>query len=103
GVAFLVVTGMALAVAALSFPYAANGTVLTGLFPARTRYTGVSFAQNAAGVIAGFVPLAATSLVAAADTHWWPAAALLAALSLLTAAAGAIAPRLSVSLPGFRH
>ena len=61
----LVILGMTLAVAALSLPYAASGTVLTGLFPAKTRYTGVGFAQNTAGMISGFIPLAATALVAA--------------------------------------
>ncbi|WP_208292766.1 MFS transporter [Naumannella halotolerans] len=59
----LVVAGMAIAVSALSFPDAASGTVLTGLFPATTRFTGVAFAQNAAGVLAGFLPLVATALV----------------------------------------
>ena len=103
GVPVLVILGMTLAVATLSLPYAANGTILTGLFPARTRYTGVGFAQNAAGVVSGFIPLAATGMVAAAADHWWPAAVLLVALSLFTAVAGIIAPRLSVDLPGFKH
>jgi MFS family permease len=99
----LVVVGMTLAVATLSFPYAASGTVLTGLFPARTRYTGVGFAQNTAGMLSGFVPLLATGMVAAAGNQWWPAAAMLVFLSVFTAVAGAIAPRLSVNLPGFKH
>lgn len=103
GNAAVVVIGMVIAVATLSFPYAASGTVLTGLFPASTRYTGVGFAQNVAGMISGFVPLVATSLVASAAGHWWPAAAILIFLSLFTAVAGVIAPRLSVSLPGFKH
>lgn len=99
----LVVLGMTVAVAALSFPYAASGTVLTGLFPARTRYTGVGFAQNTAGMISGFIPLLATSFVAQADMHWWPAAAMLVFLSVFTAIAGVLAPRMSVALPGFKH
>lgn len=99
----LVVVGMTLAVATLSLPYAANGTVLTGLFPARTRYTGVGFAQNTAGMVSGFLPLLATAMVAAASDHWWPAAVLLVLLSLFTAAAGVIVPRMSVDLPGFKH
>ena len=103
GTPALVILGMTLAVATLSLPYAANGTILTGLFPARTRYTGVGFAQNTAGMVSGFIPLAATGMVAAAADHWWPAAALLVALSLFTAAAGIIAPRMSVELPGFKH
>lgn len=99
----LIVVAMTVAVAALSLPYAASGSVLTGLFPAKTRYTGVGLAQNIAGMISGFIPLLATSLVAATDNHWWTAAAMLAFLSLFTAVAGAIAPRLSVQLPGFKH
>ncbi|SDQ08412.1 MFS transporter [Leucobacter chromiiresistens] len=99
----LVVLAMTLAVAALSLPYAASGTVLTGLFPAKTRYTGVGLAQNTAGMLSGFIPLLATGFVAAAADHWWPAAAMLIFLSLFSAFAGAVAPRLSVKLPGFKH
>ncbi|GAA2186419.1 MULTISPECIES: MFS transporter [Leucobacter] len=99
----LVVLSMTLAVAALSLPYAASGTVLTGLFPAKTRYTGVGLAQNTAGMLSGFIPLLATGFVAAAANHWWPAAAMLIFLSLFSAFAGAVAPRLSVNLPGFKH
>jgi MFS family permease len=103
GNSVLVVIGMVLAVATLSFPYAASGTVLTGLFPARTRYTGVGFAQNTAGMLSGFIPLLATGLVASAGNHWWPAAVMLVFLSLFTAVAGVVAPRMSVNLPGFKH
>ncbi|GAA1345884.1 MFS transporter [Arthrobacter roseus] len=99
----VVVLAMTLAVATLSFPYAASGTVLTGLFPASTRYTGVGFAQNVAGMVSGFIPLLAIALVAAAGDHWWPAAAILVFLSLFTAVAGVIAPRMSVDLPDFKH
>lgn len=99
----LIIIAMVLAVATLSLPYAASGTVLTGLFPAKTRYTGVGLAQNVAGMLSGFIPLLATGFVAAAANHWWPAAAMLVFLSLFTAVAGALAPRLSVNLPGFKH
>ncbi|THJ66260.1 MHS family MFS transporter [Arthrobacter echini] len=99
----LVVLGVVLAVATLSFPYAASGTVMTGLFPATTRYTGVGFSQNVAGMLSGFIPLLAVSLTAAADRQWWPAATILVVLSLFTAVAGYLAPRMSVDLPGFRH
>ncbi|WP_084499529.1 MFS transporter [Brevibacterium album] len=103
GSAVLVIAGMTVAVSALSFPYAASGTVLTGLFPASTRFTGVAFAQNTAGMLSGFVPLLTTAMVAAAGSHWWPAATLLVAVSAFTAVAGILAPRMSQDLPGFRH
>ncbi|PFG66873.1 putative MFS family arabinose efflux permease [Propionibacteriaceae bacterium ES.041] len=99
----LVVLGMTIAVAALSYPYAASGTVMTGLFPAATRYSGAAMSQNLAGVVSGFVPFMATAWVAAADRHWWPAAVLLAAISLITLIGGVVAPRNSVDLPGFKH
>lgn len=100
---FLIVLGMTIAVAALSVPYAASGTVLTGLFPAKYRYTGVGMAQNVAGMVSGFIPMIATALVASAANHWWPAAAMLVFLSLFTAASALISPRMSVNLPGFKH
>jgi Na+/melibiose symporter-like transporter len=103
GSSVLVIVGMTIAVSALSFPYAASGTVLTGLFPATTRFTGVAFAQNTAGMLSGFVPLVTTAMVAAAGDHWWPAAALLVAVSAFTAVAGYLAPRMSQDLPGFKH
>lgn len=99
----LVVLGMTIAVAALSYPYAASGTVMTGLFPAATRYSGAAMSQNLAGVVAGFVPFMATAWVAAADKHWWPAAVLLGLISLITLIGGVVAPRHSVALPGFKH
>lgn len=103
GVPALVIIGMAIAVAFLSFPYAASGTVLTGLFPAKTRFTGVAFAQNTAGMLSGFVPLITTALVAGAGNHWWPAAAMLVIVSLFTAFAGFVTPKMSPHLPGFKH
>lgn len=103
GVEILVILGVVIPVCALSLPYAASGTVLTGLFPATTRYTGVGIASNSAGMLAGFVPLIATGSVAAVNNHWWPAAMLLVVLSLLTAVSGLLAPRISVNLPGFKH
>jgi MFS family permease len=103
GSSVLVIVGMTIAVSALSFPYAASGTVLTGLFPAETRYTGVAFAQNTAGMLSGFVPLLTTAMVTAVGNHWWPAAALLVVVSIFTAYAGFVAPRMSQDLPGFKH
>lgn len=99
----LVVLGITIAVAALSYPYAASGTVMTGLFPAATRYSGAAMSQNLAGVVVGFVPFMATAWVAAADKHWWPAAVLLGLISLITLIGGVVAPRHSVALPGFKH
>lgn len=99
----LVVLGMTLGVAALSYPYATSGAVLSALFPLTTRLSGMAMAQNLSGVAAGFVPLIATAVVAAADNAWWPAALLLVLVSLISVVCGACAPRLSQKITGYLH
>ncbi|GAB3704258.1 MFS transporter [Mariniluteicoccus flavus] len=100
----LVILGMTLAVLVLSIPYAAMGSILTGLFPARSRFTGVAMSSNGAAIVGGFVPMIAAGVTAWAGGHWWPAAVLLTVISLLTALGAFLAPRLSVDLgSSFRH
>lgn len=99
----LVLLGMAIAVLSLSVPYAAMGSILTGLYPVRARYTGVAMSSNGAAVLGGFVPVIATALVAGADKHWWPAAAMLVVISLLTAFGSWWAPRVSQNLGTYKH
>jgi len=89
----LVVTGIVLGIALLSVSYAASGVVLTALFPARLRYTGVALAANFAAVVSGFVPMAATGLLAWGDETSVGPAWLLVGLSLVTALSGFLATR----------
>ncbi|MEO3830264.1 MFS transporter [Actinomadura sp. B10D3] len=83
-----VVLGMTVAIAVQSVPFAVTGAVLADLFPARLRYSGIAISYSAAGVISGFVPLAAASLVTAAGGRSWPAATVLLVIALMTAAGG---------------
>jgi len=99
----LVVFSMVVGVASLSLPYAVSGTILTGLFPVRLRYTGVAIASNFAGVISGFVPLIATALLALSGQQFWPSAVILVVISLFTVVAGFLVPRLSIPLKGLKH
>ncbi|WP_129662413.1 MFS transporter [Rothia uropygialis] len=99
----LVVLGMTLGVAALSYPYATSGAVLSALFPLTTRLSGMAMAQNLSGVASGFVPLIATAVVAMAGNAWWPAAVLLIVISAISALCGAWAPRLSQKITGYLH
>lgn len=99
----LVVLGITLAVSALSYCYAASGTVMTGLFPAATRFTGVAMAQNGAGALSGLVPLLATALLAATGGAWWPAPLMLIVLAAVTVVGGRLAPRYSQRLENFTH
>jgi MFS family permease len=91
----LVILGVTLAVACLSIPYAVSGALLTDLFPARLRYSGVALSANIASVASGFVPLLATALLTVSDGQSWTPALLLVVIALITTGSGALAPRLS--------
>ncbi len=93
----LVIIGVTLAVACLSIPYAVSGALLTDLFPARLRYSGVALSANVAGIVSGFVPLLATALLGASGGQSWSPALLLVVIALITAGCGALAPRMSLA------
>ena len=57
-----------------------QGAYLAGLFPAAERFSGIALAREANGaIVAGFTPLIAAALIAAADGRTWAAALFLAA------------------------
>ena len=91
-----VVLGVTLGVAMLSIPYAVSGDLLARLFPARLRYSGIALAANLAGIASGFVPLAATGVLAAAGGSSWAPGLLLVGIALVTVVSGLAAPRFSV-------
>jgi MFS family permease len=95
--AALVIFGVTLAVACLSIPYAVSGALLTELFPARLRYSGVALSSNIAGIVSGFVPLLATALLSLSGGRSWSAALLLVVIALITAGSGALAPRIALA------
>lgn len=99
----LVIIGTTVGVACLSLPYAVSGTALTGLFPVKTRYTGVAVASNIASVLSGFVPMAATALLAVSGNSIIPSAILLVAIAALTAVSGLLIPRLSIQTEGLKY
>ncbi|MGY0490108.1 MFS transporter [Streptomyces sp. WG-D5] len=92
-----VVVAVALGIALLAVTYAVSGALLTEMFPAHLRYSGVALAYNIAGAVTGFLPMIATALLdAAGGSASWPAAILLAGISLLTAVGGLLGERLRV-------
>jgi hypothetical protein len=93
----LVILGITVAVALLSVPYAVSGVLLTDLFPAELRYSGVALSANIASVLSGFVPLLATAWLAAAGGRSWAPAVLLIVIALITASCGVLAPRIGLS------
>lgn len=90
----LVVLAITIGVACLSVPYAVSGSLLTELFPPQLRYSGVSISFNLGGVVSGFVPLIATSVLAASGKQSWSVALVLVVLAVLTAMGGAFGERL---------
>lgn len=93
----LVILGITVAVACLSVPYAVSGGLLTDLFPAKLRYSGVALSANIASVVSGFVPLLATALLVASGGKSWTPALMLVVIALITAGCGVLAPRIGLS------
>ena len=89
----LVVLGVTLATALLSIPYAVSGALLTQLFPPHLRYSGVALSANISGLVSGFVPLAATALLAVGGGSSVLPTLLLIAIALVTALSAVLAPR----------
>ncbi len=92
----VVIIAVTLVVACLSVPYAVSGALLTNLFPAPLRYSGVSMSAQLSGVVSGLVPLAATAAFAASGQQPWAPALLLVGIAMITALSGLAAPRLSL-------
>ncbi|GAA1942585.1 MFS transporter [Nocardioides hwasunensis] len=71
-------------VGAVATCYAAQAAFLTELFPPSKRYSGVAFAREVSGaLLGGTAPLAATAMVAAADS-WWPVATWMVVMALIS-------------------
>jgi MFS family permease len=68
----------------MSALYGPIAAILAEGFAPRVRYTGISLSYQICNMIfGGFAPLAAVSLTALAGGHYWPAAALLMAISVM--------------------
>ncbi|MFR9674113.1 MFS transporter [Streptomyces sp. TR02-1] len=93
----VVVLAVTAGIGVVSIAYAVTGALLTELFPARLRYSGVALAYNLAGALTGFLPAIATALLDAGDGSSWPVALLLAGISLITAFGGLAARRMRVT------
>jgi MFS family permease len=90
-----VVVAIAAGIGLIAVTYAVSGALLTELFPANLRYSGVALAYNLAGALTGFLPFIATALLdAAGGGTSWPAAFLLVVIALLTALGGLLGERL---------
>jgi MFS family permease len=73
--------------------WAALGGLLSELFGARIRYSGISFAYAIAAIISGFVLPATLAFGEATAYAWWHPGVVLAAMSLITAVSAYFAGR----------
>lgn len=99
----LLTIGVIIPMSSLTYSFAAAGPIMTGLFPARVRLSGVAVAYNGTQIVSGLTPFISTALVTAAGEHWWPAVTLLIVLSLLSVAGAVLVPRFSEQYEGYKH
>ncbi|MCJ7858363.1 MFS transporter [Corynebacterium kalidii] len=93
-----ITVAISLGIGVLTISYSVTGALLSELFPAHLRYTGVSLGYNLAGAITGFLPFIATALMGLQDEpSSTPAIVILAVVSLITAAGGFIGERWRVT------
>ncbi|MER6998266.1 MFS transporter [Streptomyces sp. NPDC000410] len=84
GSVFLIYAAMLAMRVVMSALYGPIAAILAEGFEPRVRYTGISLSYQICNMIfGGFAPLAAVSLTAMAGGHYWPAAALLMAISVI--------------------
>ncbi len=94
GITFAVATGIGL----LTITYAVTGALLTELFPANLRYSGVSLGYQIAGALSGFLPFVATWLIGQSETPTsLPGVVILIVIALLTAFGGLVGERLRLT------
>ncbi|TDD45983.1 MFS transporter [Nonomuraea terrae] len=97
GTAWSLAIAMVAGLVLVSVSYAACGQLLSEMFSSEVRYSGVGLSYNVSGAISGFVPLAATALLAATGGSLWSLAAMLCVFSLITLFAAVAAQRLRVA------
>jgi MFS family permease len=93
GVEVLVIAAVAIGIGMLGIPYGPLGTMLSELFSARYRYSGVAVSYNIGGLIGGFVPSIAAALALAVGSAVLVIPVLLGIIMALCVVGGLIAAR----------
>lgn len=78
-------------------PYGPVGAVMNKLFPARYNYSALAVSANLAGLISGFMPYIATSVMAATGESPWGPTLLITGLAIVSLVATVIAHRMIAS------
>jgi MFS family permease len=86
-----ITVAVALGIGLVTISYSVTGALLSELFPAKLRYSGVALGYNLAGALTGFLPFIATAMMNVQDEpSATPAIVLLIVISLLTALGGVL-------------
>ncbi len=97
GSAWAITLAVASGIGLLTITYAVTGALLTELFPANMRYSGVSLGYQIAGALSGFLPFIATWIIGQSDEpSSLPGVIILIIISLLTALGGFLGERLRI-------
>lgn len=97
GSAWSITLAVASGIGLLTITYAVTGALLSELFPANMRYSGVSLGYNIAGALSGFLPFIGTWMISLQEEPSpLPGIIIFAAISLLTALGGGIGERLRI-------
>ncbi|MBL3688213.1 MFS transporter [Leucobacter zeae] len=84
GSVLLATVGIMVGMGALTIPYGPIGSLLSGLFPAKYRYSAMAVSYNVFGIIGGFLPIMSQSLLISTGMQSWGVALLLMAVALTT-------------------
>ncbi|WP_427869981.1 MFS transporter [Leucobacter luti] len=84
GSIFLATVGIMIGMGSLTIPYGPIGSLLSGLFPAKYRYSAMAVSYNVFGIIGGFLPILSQSIMIASGNQSWGVALLLAGVALTT-------------------
>lgn len=85
GSVFLATLGMVIGMGVLTIPYGPIGSLLSGLFPAKYRYSAMAVSYNVFGIIGGFLPILSQSILISTGMQSWGVALLLMGVALATA------------------
>lgn len=77
--------GIILGMATITIPYGPIGSMLSGLFPAKYRYSAMAVSYNVFGIIGGFLPMISQALFIANDGTSWSIAVLLGTVAAVSA------------------
>lgn len=80
----LATIGIMIGMGSLTIPYGPIGSLLSGLFPAKYRYSAMAVSYNVFGIIGGFLPILSQSILLATGHQSYGVGLLLAGVALIT-------------------